>query len=83
MPGRWTFTATLSPDGSVARWTSPIDAAANGSGSTDAYTSAMSRPNSLRIIVLTLHKKRSDLVEEAEEFVAVTRRKEVEPQCKG
>ncbi len=36
MPGYWTLTATCRPSFVVARWTWPIEAAANASGSNSA-----------------------------------------------
>ena len=43
-PGYWTLTATSRPSCNVARYTCPIDAAAIGSSSKDANTSATALP---------------------------------------
>ncbi len=53
MPGRWTLTATCSPLGNTARWTWPIDAAANDSALNDWKTISGSPPSSLRMIPRT------------------------------
>ena len=46
IPGRWTLTATRSPVGRTARWTWPIEAAANDRSSNAAKTSSGGAPNS-------------------------------------
>ena len=53
MPGRWTLTATGSPLCSTARWTWPIDAAANDSCLNDRKTGSGSAPSSCRMISRT------------------------------
>ena len=46
--GRWIFTATSVPSGSVARWTWAVEAAANGCSSIVANSSSGGRPSSER-----------------------------------
>ncbi len=53
MPGRWTFTATGSPLCRTARWTWPIDAAANDSWLNDRKTVSGSAPSSAVMIERT------------------------------
>ena len=50
IPGRWTLTATGSPLCSTARWTCPIEAAANEACSNDWNTTSGSSPSSARTI---------------------------------
>ena len=53
IPGRWTFTATASPLWRTARWTWPIDAAANDSWLNDRKMTSGSAPSSWRTISRT------------------------------
>ena len=72
MCGRWTLTATSSPLCSVARWTWPIDAAANDWCSNVANTTSGSAPSSLADDLADLVvAERRDLVEQPEQLVAV------------
>ena len=48
IPGYWTLTATARPSAVVARWTWPIEAAANASGSNSANASLSGTPSSSR-----------------------------------
>ena len=48
-PGYWIFTTTSSPSRVVARWTWPIEAAANARSSKSRNTCCSGPPNSLRI----------------------------------
>ncbi len=81
MPGRWTLTATASPLCRVARWTWPIEAAANESCSND-------REDPLGFVAQFLADdladlrvgERRDLVEQLEHLVAIRGRQQVEPQ---
>ena len=53
MPGRWTLTATGSPLWRAARWTCPIDAAANDAGAKERKTTSGSSPSSWRMMSRT------------------------------
>ena len=53
IPGRWTLTATASPEWRTARWTWPIEAAANDSVSKDRKTSSGGPPSSRATISRT------------------------------
>ena len=81
MPGRWTFTATASPLWRTARWTWPIEAAANDSWLNDRKMISGSAAELLEddradLVV----RERLDLVQQPEELVAIGRRQQVEPQ---
>ena len=81
MPGRWTLTATGSPLCRTARWTWPIDAAANDSWLNDRKIVSGSAPSSSRDDRADLGvRERLDLVQELEQLVAVGRRQQVEAQ---
>ena len=81
MPGRWTLTATRSPLWRTARWTWPIDAAANETGSNDVEDrlglAAELLADDLPDVGV---RERRDLVQQLEQFVAVGGRQQVEPQ---
>ena len=53
IPGRWILTATGSPLWRTARWTWPIDAAANDSGANELKTASGTSPSSCRTISRT------------------------------
>ena len=81
IPGRWTFTATASPLCRTARWTWPIDAAANDSWLNDRKTVSGSAPSSSRDDGANLGVgERLDLVQELEQLVAIGRRQQVEAE---
>ncbi len=50
IPGYWTLTATRLPSRRVARWTWPIEAAANASFSIEAKTCSGERPSYSSVI---------------------------------
>ena len=81
MCGRWTLTATTSPLWRVARWTWPIDAAANDCRSnvakTDLGLGAELLADDLADLVVA---ERRDLVEQPEQLVAVGDRQQVVAQ---
>ena len=56
MPGRWTFTATVSPLGSTARCTWAMDADATGVSQNSEKTESMESPSSASTICLTWAK---------------------------
>jgi hypothetical protein len=62
-PGYWTFTATSSPSIVVARWTCPIDAAANARSSNSEKTRLTGPPNSSQPLELR-ERNRRDVVAE-------------------
>ena len=81
MPGRWTLTATGSPLCRTARWTWPIEAAANDSWLNDRKIVSGSAPELLAddradLVV----RERLDLVQQLEQLVAIRRRQQVEAQ---
>ena len=79
MPGRWTLTATGSPLCRTARWTWPIEAAANEAWLNERKTVSGSAPSSSVMIAADIVvRERLDLVEELEQLVAVGRRQQVE-----
>ena len=81
MPGRWTLTATGSPLCRTARWTWPIDAAANDSWLNDRKIVSGSAPELLpddRADLVV--RERRDLVQQLEQLVAIGRRQQVEAQ---
>ena len=81
MPGRWTFTATGSPLCRTARWTWPIEAAANDSWLNDWKTVSGSAPSSWVTITADLVvRERRDLVQQLEQLVAIGGRQQVEAQ---
>ena len=82
MPGRWTLTATRSPLWRTARWTWPIDAAANDCRRERAEDGlGLGRRARCRMIAATsAYENGRDLVQELEQLVAVGGRQQVEPE---
>ena len=81
MPGRWTLTATGSPLCRTARWTWPIEAAANDSWLNDRKTvSGLGAELLADDLADFVVRERRDLVEELEQLVAVGRRQQVEAE---
>ena len=79
MRGRWTLTATCSPLCAIARWTWPIDAAANDSCATEDRLRLPAELAADDLADLGVGERR-DLVEELEQLVAVRGRQQVEAQ---
>ena len=81
MCGRWTLTATRSPLCRIARWTWPIDAAANDCRSNDREDdlglAAELAPDDRADLLVA---ERRDLVEQPEQLVAVRDRQQVVAQ---